>query len=317
MSRSRAEFTRLVFAWLDQIEADPDLPASAFKIAYRLAQHFDKDTLECFPGIRFIADKTKLGIATVVDMTARLEANGHLAIIPGHSGRGNSHHYRMIRRGQQADLFDTDNNVRPTERLRANENVRPAEHSEGEKRSVCESETFGLHEKNVRPAEQNHLREPLREQNPSSSSAARPAPLATKVAEKAIEQAFEEWWKIYPRKVAKGAARKAYASALKKATAEQLKAGAGRYAAERAGQDERYTKHPATWLNGECWADERTTVAKPNGAKAPNDDFWRERLNHFVSTKGDWVGALGPKPGQHGCRVPGHVLAEFNVLIRD
>ena len=29
-----------------------------------------------------------------------------------------------------------------------------------------------------------------------------------------------------------------------------------RYAAERTGQDAHWTKHPATWLNNECWKDE-------------------------------------------------------------
>jgi hypothetical protein len=42
----------------------------------------------------------------------------------------------------------------------------------------------------------------------------------------------------------------------KLATPEELVSGAKRYAAERAGQDGKYTKHPATWLNNECWADE-------------------------------------------------------------
>ena len=31
----------------------------------------------------------------------------------------------------------------------------------------------------------------------------------------------------------------------------------------RAGEDPRYTKHPATWLNGNCWEDE------PSGDGAP------------------------------------------------
>jgi hypothetical protein len=68
---------------------------------------------------------------------------------------------------------------------------------------------------------------------------------------------FESWWSQYPRHVAKGAALKAYASPKKHGAApEQLLAGAMRYAQERHGQDPKYTKHPATWLNGGCWDDE-------------------------------------------------------------
>jgi hypothetical protein len=35
-----------------------------------------------------------------------------------------------------------------------------------------------------------------------------------------------------------------------------LEAGAMRYAAERTGQDHKFTKYPTTWLNGDCWTDE-------------------------------------------------------------
>jgi hypothetical protein len=56
--------------------------------------------------------------------------------------------------------------------------------------------------------------------------------------------------------VAKQAAQRAWDQAIKIATAEEIIAGAHRYAAERADQDQKYTKHPTTWLNGGCWMDE-------------------------------------------------------------
>ena len=67
---------------------------------------------------------------------------------------------------------------------------------------------------------------------------------------------FETWWTAVPRKVGKDAAKKSYISARRTADAGTLLAGIRRYASERAGQDPRYTKHPATWLNGGCWADD-------------------------------------------------------------
>lgn len=69
------------------------------------------------------------------------------------------------------------------------------------------------------------------------------------------EAAFEEFWKAYPRKVAKGAARSAFGRALKKVDAAALVAGARSYADDPARKPD-YTKHPATWLNGECWEDQ-------------------------------------------------------------
>lgn len=67
---------------------------------------------------------------------------------------------------------------------------------------------------------------------------------------------FEEFWKVYPRHVAKGTARRSFEKALKTASAGTIIAGARRYAAERAGQEPKFTKHPTTWLNAECWTDE-------------------------------------------------------------
>jgi hypothetical protein len=55
----------------------------------------------------------------------------------------------------------------------------------------------------------------------------------------------------YPRKVARGAARRAWASAIRKADPGVILA-----AAERFRPDPRYVPHPATWLNGERWRDD-------------------------------------------------------------
>jgi hypothetical protein len=73
-----------------------------------------------------------------------------------------------------------------------------------------------------------------------------------------LSDAFEEWWLLYPKRVSKGAARKAYAKVIKSdlATVDELKAGVMRYAHERTDRDSQFTKYPATWLNQECWKDE-------------------------------------------------------------
>lgn len=80
------------------------------------------------------------------------------------------------------------------------------------------------------------------------------------------EEDFEEWYRTFPKHVAKGAARKAYKRARAQgASADDLKLGALAYAVKVAGQDTKFTKHPATWLNAECWADEPT---KPEASSA-------------------------------------------------
>ena len=79
---------------------------------------------------------------------------------------------------------------------------------------------------------------------------------------------FEEFWKIYPRKTAKGAARKAWA---KIAEPEAVIAGAVRFAAD-PNRDATFTPYPATWLNGEQWLDEPLPPKRlENGLRAMNN----------------------------------------------
>ncbi|RVQ21808.1 hypothetical protein [Sinorhizobium meliloti] len=68
------------------------------------------------------------------------------------------------------------------------------------------------------------------------------------------EQQFEAFWKSYPRRVAKGAARKAFDKAIKKTTLESMLKAITEYVAKKPEKID--FKHPATWLNGECWDDE-------------------------------------------------------------
>lgn len=78
-------------------------------------------------------------------------------------------------------------------------------------------------------------------------------------ADEPLETWFEEWWAIYPRRIGKGAARKAYAKAVRKVPRSRLLEAATAYAAEREGQDQNFTPHPSTWLNQERWNDEPET----------------------------------------------------------
>lgn len=72
---------------------------------------------------------------------------------------------------------------------------------------------------------------------------------------------FENFWRTYPRRIEKKSAFKAWKTALKSGvTADEITAGAARYAKYRAGEPERFTKHPSTWLNQGCWEDEYSTA---------------------------------------------------------
>jgi uncharacterized protein YdaU (DUF1376 family) len=67
-------------------------------------------------------------------------------------------------------------------------------------------------------------------------------------------EAFERFWEIYPLRVGKGSAMKAWAKAIKKTTPEIIYEGAERYGKD-PNRDQAFTAHPATWLNGDRWLD--------------------------------------------------------------
>lgn len=82
---------------------------------------------------------------------------------------------------------------------------------------------------------------------------------------------FEAFWQAYPKKADKGHARTAFAKALAAVGDVQvLIAGAEAYRNSPA-RSERFTKNAATWLNGECWADEQ-----PAPVKVPGGRLWEE-----------------------------------------
>jgi len=70
---------------------------------------------------------------------------------------------------------------------------------------------------------------------------------------------FEEFWHqcVPGRRIGKRAAEIAYERATKRGASEDaIIAGMMRYAASKRDTDVRYVKHPATWLNQDCWLDD-------------------------------------------------------------
>ena len=73
-----------------------------------------------------------------------------------------------------------------------------------------------------------------------------------------LEEHFNHFYQQYPRRVGKGAARRAFIAATKKASPEKIEAGlaAAKAAWKDARTEQEFIPHPATWLNGERWADD-------------------------------------------------------------
>lgn len=81
-------------------------------------------------------------------------------------------------------------------------------------------------------------------------------PKPKRAAARSVEpDRFDEFWVLYPRKVGKGQARKAWAKALKITTADVIIQALDRQVPDLRGKCE-FCPHPSTWLNGERWTDE-------------------------------------------------------------
>ena len=122
----------------------------------------------------------------------------------------------------------------------------------------------------------------------------------------------DQFWQAYPRKTEKLAAMKKLASVRKSGvvTFADLMAGVQRYAASKP--DPQYTKHPTTWLNAGCWADE-TQPGATNGNgnrgaqqhRSASSDFFAGIASVAADIAGD---SEAPRPANE--EIP---LGRFNI----
>lgn len=72
-----------------------------------------------------------------------------------------------------------------------------------------------------------------------------------------MDEIFDRFWEIYPRREGKGAAKAAFAKALRRGvTVETVLAGATRLRTDPNLPERQYVCHPATWLNQSRWDDD-------------------------------------------------------------
>ena len=96
---------------------------------------------------------------------------------------------------------------------------------------------------------------------------------------------FDQWYSLYPKKVGKGAAAKAYAKAVKSISPAELLAASIPRLAELAKRDPQFIPHPATWLNSGGWQDDITAITPaaksafgPGQNYDPNHDYESEKF---------------------------------------
>jgi hypothetical protein len=275
---SSKAFTAKVFRWLHQVNEDVKLAASCTKVAVRLSPDFNEEQGGmAWSACKTMADDICTSKATVINAVRAMQARGHLRVEWGKPGRGHSNHYWMVepadlseaKKGQQADLFEEEK--RSNLRGRKGQSAKRKGQSTSRKGQPVDLTLSIPIDQPSRDSSTATDRPPdrsARKKRRTSGEAKTSAKSASSASGQKEKEgigaraagggaAFDRFWAVYPRRVAKEAARKAFAAAIKRgADPEALIAGAQRYAVERQGQPRRYTKHPATWLNGGCWEDE-------------------------------------------------------------
>lgn len=81
---------------------------------------------------------------------------------------------------------------------------------------------------------------------------------------------FEEFWKAYPKKAGKVAAKKAWDKAIRDHEQQAIIDAAKAYGLQQDGKDVSFIKHPQGWLNDGRFLDPVSSIAEP----VP-DGFWR------------------------------------------
>lgn len=146
------------------------------------------------------------------------------------------------------------------------------------------------------------------EPSPNHQNEPSPSPAATKCP----RGDFNSFWSAYPRKVGKGAARRAYEKSLSKIGApdahDTLMAALARI--KPTWTEPQFIPHPGTWLNQERWEDDAAAPAVSDTSQWP-DTRWRAALANFYELH-IWGSVWGPTPDQPDCRAPAKILADFS-----
>ena len=95
------------------------------------------------------------------------------------------------------------------------------------------------------------------------------------------EDLFDEFWNCYPRKLDKAKAFRAFRSALKRATFEDILAGVIAYRNDPKRNPD-FTKYPASWLNADSWDNAAAQADTPHlerrdKEKEKSDAFLKEQ----------------------------------------
>jgi hypothetical protein len=103
---------------------------------------------------------------------------------------------------------------------------------------------------------------------------------------------FDKFWVVYPRKVNKGLAMKAWEKAASKAAPALIIAAVEAWKVSKDFPDPDFIPHPSSWLNGERWTDELSD-RKQVVTQAEREAFMAEHRRKMMELSNDGIEPVG------------------------
>jgi len=111
--------------------------------------------------------------------------------------------------------------------------------------------------------------------------------------QESLNDIFEQFWEIYPKKADKALAKRSLEKALKRTTAERILEGARQYRDDPR-RDDAFTKNPSTWLNADAWDNE---YVRPKATPGPGKRQWVREMHelgeHWACEPGEFEEGCG------------------------
>lgn len=194
-----------------------DLPTVEKMVLLVIADHANDEGTQSYPSQATIAHKASISVRTVQRSVNSLVIGGYIRMFKGAGGSAN------CREDRRPHLYQIN-----IGKLRA-DTMTPREER------VDTHDTNGV---TITPLTGGQSR-PMN--HPNKPSIETPA--------------FVDFWNVYPIKVGKGAAQKAFEKAMRETDADIIIKGALRYSQD-PNRVPAYTAHASTWLNAQRWLDE-------------------------------------------------------------
>lgn len=209
-------------------QAPVDDPTSLL-VLYALADRAHDDGTAAWPSQDWIAERARCSDRTVRRVLGKLEKQGVIV-------KGDPRHVAHIREDRRPTVWNLCMHLSRVDKMTGR--------TPGVERPDTGDQTTGRPGSNDRTqlCPTNRPEPSMNHPEPLSPTSVEPSP-------------FDDFWKLYPRKVGKGKALEAWGKAIANESPETIIGAVAKYREDVAGAERKYLPYPGTWLNQERWFD--------------------------------------------------------------